>query len=139
MALTIDQIRPGAVAYLDTSILLADPRLHRLETGLFRSGPFVCIEIGAGYTTWLSITSQPGCYRQRMEIRPEWRIHGSLTWRGGPSYINDVRNPVRGRDVVFCDASRSEIDFTTIGRPQITPAGLAAIQREISARNRLTV
>lgn len=137
--LTIDQIRPGAVAYLDTAILLTDPRLRRLEDGMFRSGPFVCIEIGAGYTTWLSITSQPGCYRQRMALRPEWRIHGSEVWRYGPSYINDVRNPVRGRDVVFCDASRSEIDFTTIGRPQVTADGLAAIQREIAARNRLTV
>jgi hypothetical protein len=136
--LTIDQIHPGAVAYLDTQILLADTRLQRWEDRAFRSGPFVCIEIGAGYTTWLSITSQPGKYRRRLELRPEWRVHGSQVWRNGACYINNVCNPVRGRDVVFCDASRGEIDFTTIGRPQVTAAGLDAIFNEISHYKRLT-
>jgi len=136
--LTIDQIHPGAVAYFDTQILLADTRLQRLEDRTFRSGPFVCIEIGAGYTTWLSITSQPGRYNQRLELRPEWRIAGSQVWRHGACYINNVCNPVRGRDVVFCDASRGEIDFTTIGRPQVTAAGLDAIFNEIYHYKRLT-
>lgn len=136
--LTIDQIRPGAVAYLDTQVLLADSRLQRRESHAFRSGPFVCIEVGAGFTSWLSITSQPGRYNQRLELRPEWRQAGSQIWRNGRSYVNNVCNPVRGRDVVFCDAARGEIDFTAIGRPHLTAAGLDAIFNEISHYKRLT-
>lgn len=136
--LTIDHIRPGAVAYLDTQVLLADSRLQRLEDRTFRSGPFVCIEVGAGFTSWLSVTSQPGRYNQRLELRPEWRQAGSQIWRNGRSYVNNVCNPVSGRDVVFCDAARGEIDFTTIGRPHLTAAGLDAIFNEISHYKRLT-
>lgn len=136
--LTIDQIRPGAVAYLDTSILLADPRLRRVGHGQFRSGPFVCIEIGAGYTTWLSITSQPGRWDRNFLLQPEWRRGGSTTWRNCPSYLNNVTHPHTGRDVVFCDASRGEVDFSRIDRPHITVEGLAAIHDEIAKWKRLT-
>lgn len=136
--LTIDQIRPGAVAYLDTSILLADPRLRRVGRGQFRSGPFVCIEIGAGYTTWLSITSQPGRWGQNFQLRPEWRLAGSDTWRSSPCYLNNVREPYVGRDVVFCDAARDEVDFHAIGRPHLAPEGLAAIHDEIAKWKRFT-
>lgn len=138
MALHIDQIRPGAVAYLDTSILLADPRLRRVGTGAFRSGPFVCTEVGAGYTTWLSITSQPGPHSARLPIAQAWRGGGSKTWRYGPCYLSDARESFSGRDVLFCDAARDEIDFRTTGRPHVTAEGLAAIHDEIAKWKRLT-
>ena len=136
--LTIDQIRPGAVAYLDTSILLTDPRLRRVGRGQFRSGPFVCIEIGAGYTKWLSITSQPGPHSARLAIAQAWRGGGSKTWRYGPCYLSDARESFSGRDVLFCDASRGEFDETRIDRPFVTAEGLAAIHDEIAKWKRLT-
>ena len=136
--LTIDQIRPGTVAYLDTSILLADPRLRRVGSGQFRSGPFVCIEVGAGYTTWLSITSQAGPHNARLAIAQAWRGGGSKTWRYGPCYLSDARESFSGRDVLFCDASCGAFDETRIDRPYVTAEGLVAIHDEIAKWKRLT-
>lgn len=137
MALRLDEIRPGVVAVMDTSRLLRDPRLRRIATDIFRSGPFVCIAVEPGRTVWLKITTKPGNWHQRFPIRREWRHAGSALWRKGDQYIGDVREPYTGRDVVFTDAATVEPVFP-YGRPFIDLHGVAAILAEMDRWKCLT-
>lgn len=137
MALTVDEIRPGVVAVLDTSTLLRDRRLTRRGDDMFRSGPFVCIAVEAGRTIWLKITTKPGQHHQRFAIEPQWRHNGSALWRKGEQYLGDMRDQYVGRDVVFIDAAVHEPPFP-FGRPYIDAAGVAAIFAEMDRWERLT-
>ena len=136
--LRLDEIEPGVVAYFDTSILLSDPRVRHSAARVFRNGPFVCIEVGPGSTSWLEITSKPGRFNQRMPSLSHWKLHGSDTWRAIPAFLNYVREPFAGRDVAFCDATRFEHTFTQFLRPRISDEGVAAIVCEMQRRNGLT-
>lgn len=138
MALHLDEIAPGVVAYLDTRILLADSRLVRSGTQFFRSGPFLCGMVGAGRTVWWEMTTQPGKWNQRFRIRPEWCIGGTQLWRDTPKFLNNPGEPFIGRDVVFADASHSEFSFMQYDRPRIADEGVELALIEMATRNQLT-
>lgn len=140
MALPLDQIDPGVVAWIDTRVLLADPRLMRASgSGVFRSGPFLCVAVGPGYTTWLELTTRPGKWNHRFHIRREWRTGGPAFWRAHDNYVNNVAETFVGRDVVFADAARNEPHNWPQNRARVAPEGIEAITLEMRSRNCLTV
>lgn len=136
MPLHLDEIEPGIVAYIDTSILLSDSRVTRPNDDQFKSRPFLCVVVGAGKTLWLNLTTQPGRYNHRFALRPEWRLHGSRMWRTHPSFVNNPGEPYIGRDVSFVDAARDEMEMP-FKRPRVSSEGIAAIVAEMAARNNL--
>lgn len=139
MALTLDDIRPGCVAYLDTSVLLRDSRLQRTGDGLFRSGPFLCLSLRPGQTVWYQITTKPGSCGKRFLLQPNWVTGGSARWRSDTQYVKDLREPFIARDVVFLEAGAHEAPYVLFDRPHVSQAGIEAIVAEMRARNCLTV
>lgn len=133
MTLNLNELEPGVVAFLDTRILLHDRRLRRPPNNgtEFCSRPFLCIEVGAGTTSWLALTRQPGSHNQRVRLHPAWLLGPQWWTHGRPQYINDVREPYHGRDVVFADAARGETPFWYDPRPRVSAQGLRLI-REVA-------
>lgn len=138
MALTIDDIRPGCVAFLDTEILLRDSRLQWRGGEGFPSRPFLCAALRPGQTVWYPLTSKPGACGKRFLLLPEWIGGGHTRWCSGPNYVKDLREPYIGRDVVFLEASAREWLHPGTERPYVTQAGIDAIFAEMAARNYLT-
>lgn len=138
MALTIDDIKPGCVAFLDTEILLRDSRLQWRGGDMFRSGPFLCLALRPGRTVWYQITSKPGACGKRFLLQPEWIAGGSTHWHDSTNYVKDLREPFSARDVVFLEAGAREWPYFRHDRPYVTQAGIDAIFAEMTARNYLT-
>lgn len=134
MALTIDDIKPGCVAYLDTEILLRDSRLQWRGGERFPSRPFLCVALRPGQTVWYPLTSKPGACGKRFLLQPEWVTGGSTRWREGSNYVKDLREPFIGRDVVFLEAGGREWAYSSIERPHVTQAGIDAIFAEMAAQ-----
>lgn len=127
--LRLDEIEPGIVAWLDTAALVSDSRVRRTGNGpTFRAGPFLCVEIGPGYTSWLNLTTRSSPYPTRMYLHPQWWLHGVR--HDLETYINDVREPWAGRDVAFVDASHNEAPVHI--RPQLNWQGLTAVREMMS-------
>ena len=129
MILRLDEIKPGVVAWLDTAALFNDSRVRRVGDGPpFRAGPFLCVEIGPGYTSWLNLTTRSSPHPTRMHLRAQWWLHGVR--HDLETYINDVREPWTGRDVAFVDASHNETPVHI--RPQLNRQGLNAVREMMS-------
>ncbi len=127
--LRLDEIEPGIVAWLDTAALFNDSRVRRVGDGPpFRAGPFLCVEIGPGYTSWFNLTTRSSPYPTRMRLRPQWWLHGVRS--DIDQFINDVREPWIGRDVAFVDASHGESPVHI--RPQLNWQGLNAVREMMS-------
>lgn len=121
--LRLDEIEPGIVAWLDTAALFADSRVRRFGDRPFRAGPFLCVVVGPGTTSWLNLTTRSSPYPTRMLLRPQWWLRGVRS--DIDQFINDVREPWIGRDVAFVDASHGESPVHI--RPQLNWQGLNAV------------
>ena len=90
--LTIDQIEPGIVVWLDSDALNADPRVS--ATGVLGVRPFVCIDVGPGTTTWLALTSRDRMHHnpafRRIPVHPVDKFNGTPAWREQTNYIRDM-------------------------------------------------
>lgn len=107
--LTLDQIEPGIVAWLDADALNADARVG--DTGAIGVRPFICVDVGPGCTAWLACTSRDRPLRclRRLPVPEDARFDGTAGWRTGPCFVRDIRHLVSGRDVAFVDASASHM------------------------------
>ncbi|AVO24213.1 hypothetical protein [Xanthomonas phage XPV1] len=127
----LDEIVPGAVAYLEPALLHPDSKRFRPASDQPFIKPHVCIEVdaetdGKGGSVWLSISSSPGI-GGRIEILREWRLAGSPRWRKGDCYITHVGKGIWAPNERIIEASRSETDLTKCGRPHITYAATKII------------
>ncbi len=135
----MDEIAPGAVAYLDGEALVSDPRIWQPQPNFnFRAHPFVCLAAEHGRSVWLSLTSrQHGIYR-RLPVPPEWRHGGTPGWRLREQYVNNAGNPFCGPDEAFVDAGAGEVLIGGCSRPRIDARGLAAIREAVERYNPLS-
>lgn len=132
MPLAIEEIVPGAVAILESGPLLGNPDVsHAADQGPFRPGPFLCVAVANGKCQWLHLTSRHDDRGLRLEIRPEWRLEGSATWRSTPQYIGDARKPFSGPLSCFVDAGANELPHRPHNRPRVSPEGVAAAIAEM--------
>lgn len=130
--LTIDQIEPGIVAWLDSDALNADPRVS--ATGVIGVRPFVCIDVGPGTTTWLALTTRDRAHHdpahRRLPVRPVDKFNGTPMWRARTNYIRDMAFPVVARDVAILDAC---VD-SYVGHPSRRARVSSALLRNLRQR-----
>jgi hypothetical protein len=135
-----NEIVEGAVAYFRVEILNADKDVLRLEPTP-RDGPFVCFQVEGGWSAWAPLTTQgPPERPERIEIRAEWKLRGSVEWRGTAQYLNDGRNTYVGPNASFVAAAASELTFEPgVLRPRVTADGVAAVLAEVRERAGFTL
>lgn len=132
MPLMPNEIVPGAVVILETEPLLAHPNVkHSGDNIPFRSGPFLCVQVQNGNSTWLNITTKKDPRGLRLELRTEWLLEGSDIWRSAPQYVNDARKPFVGPTEAFVAAGRNELPHRPHLRPCVAAEGVAAAVAEM--------
>lgn len=132
MPLLPEEIVPGIVAVLETQPLLSNADVQRSPDDIpFRAGPFLCIQVVGDQSTWLNITTKKDTRGLRVELRPEWLLHGSDVWREAPQYVHDARKTFVGPNKAFVIAGANEIAFTKHQRPCVSADGIAAALAEI--------
>lgn len=136
MALELNEIEPGVVAYLDGRALVSDPRIWQPHPNYdFREHPFVCLAAEHGRSVWLSLTSRQHALYRRPEVLPTWRSGGTPGWRLRDQFVNNVTNPFCGPDEAFVDAGAAEVLINGCSRPRIDTAGVAVIRAAVERHN----
>ena len=132
MPLLENEIRPGTVAILDASPLNESNEItYANDKHEFRSGPFLCVQTDKDRSAWVNLTSQQDRRGLRLELKPEWRLDGSDTWRKKPQYVHDARKAFVGPNRVFILAGANELPHRPHNRPLISPEGIEAVLAEM--------
>lgn len=125
--LTLADIRPGLIAYLDQRALESDKSVRKsCPQKQARPGPFLCVEADQEVSTWTPITTKPGADGLRVVLHKEWRSGGPQIWRESESYLNDGANLYRGPNDAFLAARRE----TYGGREWAVAATHATLSRD---------
>lgn len=133
MPLLIEEIVPGVVAILDATILLAQPEIQYAESNnKFRSGPFLCVQVKDGKALWVNITTQKDHRGLRLELKDEWRLDGSETWRGQPQFVHDARKSFIAPLEAFVVAGANELPHQPHKRPRVSNEGVQAVLAELA-------
>lgn len=132
MPLLLNEIVPGVVAILEPEKLLNNPAVKRREDAIpFRSGPFVCVQVRDGQSTWLNISTKKDHRGLRLELRTEWLLDGSEIWRGAPQFVSDARQTFVGPNEAFVAAGVNELPHRPHLRPRVSQEAVAAAIAEI--------
>ena len=129
MALRLEDIFVGAVAYFDDQLLLAEVEIDGGGTTLDRPGPFACVQVKGSSSVWIPITGESRL--ERLLIKAEWRQHGSDKWKEDDQFVNDGLNTFLGPNDAFVRAGAKESPFKMYRRPRISSEGVVAILEEI--------
>jgi hypothetical protein len=129
MPLSLHEVAPGAVAYFDHEVLLADPRIDRNDDSLNRPGPFVCVQVVGKESVWSAVTSE--WRAERLLIEQEWRQGGSQRWVDQNQYLVDGLSTYLGPTDAFLRAAVRRIALAPHTRPQVLEQGIVAILAEI--------
>ena len=133
MPLLLEEIVPGAVAILVTQPIFENSEVLRSADNVpFRSGPFLCVQVRDGQSTWLTITTRRDPRGLRLKLCTEWLLEGSDVWRSAPQYINDARKPFVGPNTVFVLAGAHELLHRPHTRPRVANEGIAAAVAEMA-------
>lgn len=136
MALRLDEIAPGVVAYLSGAALVSDLRVWQPYPNFeFKEHPFVCIAAKHGRSVWLTLTSRQHSIHRRPEVLPHWRGGGTTGWRTRSQFVNNVTSPFCGPDEAFVDASSGEVLIGNCDRPRISATGIEAITAAMTRHN----
>jgi hypothetical protein len=132
MPLLIEEIVPGVVAILEPEKLLNNPAVRRREDAIpFRSGPFVCVQVRDGESTWLNISTKRDKRGLRLELRTEWLLDGSEVWRSAPQFVSDARQTFVGPNEAFVVAGANELPHRPHLRPRVSAEAVSAAVAEV--------
>jgi hypothetical protein len=127
-----EEVVAGLVAFLDPEVLAADDGVvTSKDPRRFRSGPFVCISVGAEHSTWTPLTTEER--HERLAIRREWRSGGHPQWLASDQFLTDGVNVWDDATAVFVSASHQEVT-TESNRARISAEGLAAIEDAVRSQ-----
>ncbi len=125
MPLTVEEIRPGLVVFLDQAMFLERwDVLQTLPTRSVKVRPHVCLSVDGERCAWTPLTSR--WRRERLPILASWRLGGDRAWRGARSYLHDGASVVVGPRAAFVHASHKDV-APAEERPALTPEGCAQI------------
>ena len=132
MPLLPEEIVLGVVAILEPEKLLSNPNvLRRKDAPSFRSGPFMCVQVSDGKSTWLNISTKKDARGLRLELRTEWLLDGSEIWRSTPQFVSDARQTFVGPNEAFVAAGVNELPHRPHLRPRVSPEAVEAAAAEI--------
>jgi hypothetical protein len=133
MPLEEHEIKPGAVAILDAASLNGSPDVTcGDDKHVFRSGPFLCVQVREGRSAWVNLTSQRDARGLRLELRQEWRLEGSDVWRNSAQFVHDARKAFVGPNAAFVTAGANELPHRPHNRPHVSEEGVAATLAEMA-------
>lgn len=129
MALTIEQVKPGVVAYLNHEALNSHSYLKKPPSPAPRSGPFLCYALESdGTAYWSEITTGNG----RFEIVDAWKRGGSEKWRKDKQFLNGAQTSYVGPAFSFIIAASGTDTFGPLDRPLVSPEGIRDVLSFIS-------
>lgn len=134
MALTLEEITPGAIAYFDASILNADPAVTNTGSPVNRIGignQFVCYKVDGARSFWAPLTAT--FRRERLPIDPAWVSNGYGPLAAGGVYLQDGACTYVGPSSSFVLAAANENPFEG-SRPSISAVGLSQVLRVVAQR-----
>lgn len=132
MPLLLEEITPGIVAILEPEKLLNNPEVQRREDAIsFRSGPFLCVQVKDGKSTWLNLSTKKDQRGLRLELRTEWLLDGSEIWRSVPQYVSDARQTFVGPNEAFIAAGENELPHRPHLRPKVSADAITAVAAEM--------
>lgn len=133
MPLLPEELSAGVVAYFDVEKLNGDQCVSSPASPTTRNGPFLCVQVVEGQSTWTPLT---WTYRpERLYIEPEWREGGTTAWHKGTPYLNDGAITYVGENIAFVEASTGADTYKPETRQRVNAAGMQAVLNEIASRN----
>jgi hypothetical protein len=132
--LTDDEIAPGLVSWLDQVALNENAAVEKTARFLGdpEPRPFVCFARDGATSSWAPITGQHR--KERLLLKPEWRVGGNARWTGQDQYLVDGANTYSGSNADFISAAE---DLTERGnRRALTEDGLTAVLEEVGRQVR---
>lgn len=136
VAISVDEVEPGLVVFLDQEMLDQDSRVFRTQDlSTVKSRLFICFGLEANQSEWAPITTQGR--RERLLLDSVWRTGGEPKCSGGfaqwlneDQYLADGANTYRGPVECFVDASHIECSAVE-RRARLSAAGVEAVQFEV--------
>jgi len=132
MALTIPELAIGVVAYFDVSALNVDRRVQPPPSPTPRNGPFVCVQVVHGRSTWAPLTWTHQSHR--VLIEQQWRLGGTKAWREGTPYMNDGSTTYVGENEAFIEATATADTYLPHTRQRVSEQGVEALLANIRSR-----
>ena len=133
MPLLLEEISVGVVAYFDVKKLNRDQRITPPAHPTNRNGPFLCVQLVEGRSTWTALTWK--FREERLFIKPEWRDGGTEAWNNRTPYINDGAITYIGENGAFVEASAIADTYMPETRQRVNAAGVEAALIVIARRN----
>ncbi len=139
-SISVDEIQPGLVVYMDEPLLGSDPRVQKSGTVRFASDSRLCVCYAGDRVSsdWAPITTQ--VRSERLPIKAEWRSGGNPECSGGypqwlqaEQYLQDGANTYRGPSAAFVEASWQECTAPD-SRARVSDDGVAEVVKEINAQ-----
>ena len=134
MALSLNEIVPGVVAYFDHKALNTGPGVVKPASPATISGPFLCFAVGKDTSGWAPLTTEQREDDRRIEIRKEWRSGGMGKWLTEAQFLSDGSTTYVGPNAAFVSASTIQDRVSTQQRPRVLKAGVDAVLAEIKTR-----
>jgi hypothetical protein len=134
MALTIAEIKPGAVAYFDVAVLHADPEVSVTGDPVKRDvtgNQFVCYRVEQNKSYWSPLTAT--FKFKRTLIKAEWVSNGYGPLGAGKVWLQDGKNTYQGPNQSFMAATATEGPFE-VARPTLSNEALTEIHLAIKGR-----
>jgi hypothetical protein len=127
------EIRVGAIAYFEQSVLhnspeLSPPEAVRGDTTKLR--PFVCVEVEGSRSKWTGLTTTRTQFAY-VNLGPRHVLRGYGPMADGTCYIHG--STYEGPSHVFVTASANERVFVG-GRPQVTAEGMVLVRLALENR-----
>lgn len=128
------EIEPGIVVRLDPAVLTTNTHvINTQDPPVTRAGLFVCVESDGRVSTWAGMTTSKR--RERLELKPEWRLGGRQQWRQGEQFLTDGASLWHGDNRAFVAASWQEVSYAiSRNRARLSEEGLAAVRKEVETQ-----
>lgn len=134
MPLTLEQIKPDAVAYFDADALNSSENVSITGSPVKRIGTtgarnqFVCYKVVDGRRHWAPLT---GTFRkERLPIDPDWVSFGYGALKAGGVYLQDGGCTYVNSNEAFITAAAEEEEFKQGSRPFISEVGSSKLSRQ---------
>ncbi len=138
MPLTLEQIKPGAVAYFDADALNSSENVSITGSPVKRIGTtgarnqFVCYKVVDGRSHWAPLT---GTFRkERLPIDPAWVSFGYGALKAGGVYLQDGGCTYVNSNEAFITAAAEEDEFKQGSRPFISEVGIQQVIKTVEER-----
>ena len=138
MALILNDIKAGAIAYFDADVLNASQSVAITGSPVRRIGTsgarnqFVCYKVEGELSYWAPLTT--AFRKERLRMDPSWITFAYGALQAGEVYLQDGGCTYRDTNESFVRSAAEEEEFKQGSRPFESDAGIEEVRRTVLAR-----